>query len=119
MDYIAAARAALEATYDGTCTIKGTQKVKVGGETTQQEVTIVTDESCSVSQTELKTVTQTESKAEIKYNAKLFMAPEIVVPPGSIITAQQYGQTYSLKSSGKPFVYETHQEILAMEDSNA
>ena len=43
---------------------------------------------------------------------KLFMAPEINVKPGSKILVKGVGGVVAYKSSGRPAVYPTHQEIL-------
>ena len=43
---------------------------------------------------------------------EVFLAPEIVVKPGSKLTITQNGVTTDYKSSGIPATYSTHQEIV-------
>jgi hypothetical protein len=43
--------------------------------------------------------------------AKLFLAPEIVVPAGSHVIVTQHGMTREYNLSSIPAVYPTHQEI--------
>lgn len=43
---------------------------------------------------------------------EIFLAPEIVVKPGSKLTITQNGITTDYKSSGIPATYSTHQEIV-------
>ena len=43
---------------------------------------------------------------------KLFLAPELVIPPGSRIEVTQQGRTESYAQSGKAAVYSSHQEIM-------
>jgi hypothetical protein len=43
---------------------------------------------------------------------KLFLAPEIVVKPGSKLKVTQAGRTECYVRSGEPAVYGSHQEIV-------
>lgn len=112
-------REAIEATYDGVCSVFTSSKVKVNGETKLEWLPLIENQICAFSQNKLTTVTQTETKGEISYTAKLFIAPEVSIPPGSKIIVEQYGGIYNLKQTGKPFKYPTHQEILIVEEENA
>ena len=46
---------------------------------------------------------------------KLFLAPEYDIPRGSKIVVEQNGRTNEYVRSGKPAIYETHQEIILEE----
>lgn len=54
-----------------------------------------------------------EIRASIQtQTVKLFLKPEKIIEPGSKITVTQNGVTTDYASSGKPAVYETHQEVI-------
>jgi hypothetical protein len=67
---------------------------------------------CALSQMVLKPTTQTESQNTIDYEAKLFISPDIEVKPGCEIEVFRLGRVTLFKSTGEPFVYASHQEIL-------
>ena len=104
-------RKAIEMLYDGVCTITGTRKVtKANGATGSETVTICTDKPCRLSFGTSKTQTG-DVATETVQDAKLFLAPEIVVPAGSHVVVTQNGVTREYKLSSIPTVYSTHQEI--------
>lgn len=47
----------------------------------------------------------------LRQSAKLFLAPELQVPPGSSVTVYRGGRVFFLGKSGPPAVYDRHQEI--------
>jgi hypothetical protein len=47
-----------------------------------------------------------------KQYIKLFLPPDVDVRPGSRIDVTKAGQTISLKSSTRVFMYPSHQEII-------
>lgn len=111
---VAAARKAIESRYVGSCNIFEYQSVKdsVTKITSQQEVTVLSNQPCRLS---FKTVTSTsdsDGAANITQIVKLFIAPEIIIKPGSKITVTQNGRTTDYENSGKPAVYTHHQEII-------
>ena len=55
--------------------------------------------------------TETGASAVVQI-AKVFLAPEIKVKPGSKLSVTQNGVTTEYKSSGEPAFYSTHQEIV-------
>jgi hypothetical protein len=76
-----------------------------------QEVQVFTDQPCRLS---FKTITGTspaDGAAAVTQIVQLFIAPEIVIRPGSKITVTQNGITVDYQSSGKPAAYTHHQEI--------
>lgn len=118
---VAAERAALEMTYEGLCTIAGIQPVKdpLTKITSQVRVVLLADQPCALSQVALPAAERTDTSANIAYEAKLFIAPEIIIPPGSRVTVLQDGMTFHGEQSGKPFKYPTHQEVLLKEVDRA
>lgn len=115
----AIARAAIEATYTGTCNVYTSSKKKVDGETKIVFSCVLEGQPCALSQTKVTAANQTDINAEVKDTYKLFIAPEFDIPPGSKMTVDQEGMTYKLEQSGKPFKYDTHQEIMLVEESDA
>ena len=108
------ARKAIEAMYEGTCTITEQQKTKNADKTTGfKDVVVLEGQPCRLS---FKTISQTNPSengaAAMTQVTKLFIAPEIQVKAGSKITVTQNGVATEYKNSGKPAVYTTHQEII-------
>lgn len=108
------ARKAIESLYDGKCTIIEHQKVKKEDKSTGfQDVVVHEDIPCRLS---FKTVTNTKptetAASAVTQITKVFLAPEIKVKPGSKMIITQNDVTAEYKSSGKPAVYSTHQEII-------
>jgi hypothetical protein len=50
--------------------------------------------------------------AAMSQAVKLFLAPDIVIKPGSRILVQREGRAYEYRQSGKSAVYSGHQEIM-------
>ena len=108
-----AARKALEATYEGLCTVYEyrdvtDEKTKLSSE---EEVAVIEDQPCKLSFEKLNAVVQTETAAAAAQGIKLFLAPEIMVGSNSKIVVTQNGITNEYSASGVPAVYSTHQEI--------
>jgi hypothetical protein len=108
------ARKAIESLYDGTCTITEHQKVKKENKSTGfQEVPVLKDVPCRLSFKTINNTNSTETGASaVVQIAKVFLAPEIKVKPGSKLSVTQNGVTTEYKSSGEPAFYSTHQEIV-------
>ena len=108
------ARKAVESLYDGKCTITEHQKIKKENKSTGfQDVVVLEDIPCRVSFKTISNTSQTDTGASaVVQVAKVFLAPEIQVKPGSKLTITQKGVTTEYKSSGKPAFYSTHQEIV-------
>ncbi len=109
-----AARRAQESTYEGLCTIieyrsVRDEKTKLSEE---KEVTIIENQPCKLSFEKLNTAAQTETATVISQGIKLFLAPEIQVNSGSKIIVTQNGVTEEYACSGKPAIYQTHQEVM-------
>lgn len=108
------ARAAVEQTYEGRCTIIEyrdvvNEKTKL---TEEKEVVVIRDKPCKLSYEKLDAAVQTDTAANVSQGIKLFIAPEISVNSGSKIVVTQNGITDEYAASGKPAVYSTHQEIV-------
>ena len=111
---VRAARRALEATYDGACTVieyRETEDAKTGL-SGSEEVTVIEDQPCKLSFETLRASDQTETAATVAQGTKLFLAPEVVILAGSKIIVTQSGVTGEYSASGVPAVYATHQEIM-------
>ena len=108
------ARKAIESLYDGKCTITEHQKVKKENKSTAfVDVVVLEDEPCRLSFKTINNTSQTDNAASaVVQITKVFLAPEIQVKPGSKLTITQNNVTTEYKSSGKPAVYSTHQEIV-------
>lgn len=110
-----AARKAIESTYTGVCTIYERRDIR--DEKTKitrknEEVQVVENQPCKLSFEKLTTVVQSEAAAKQIQGAKLFLAPEIKVKPGSKIIVEQNSMKTEYCASGKPAIYPTHAEII-------
>lgn len=108
------ARKVQEETYDGRCTVTEYQKIKDPKTkiTAEKAVTVLEDEPCRLSYSNISAVDQTEAAAKTAQVTKLFLSPDIQIKPGSKITVTQAGITRAYECSGVPAVYPTHQEIV-------
>lgn len=107
-------RQAVEATYDGTCSIYGMGSVKdpITKVTRQEEVLAYPDLPCHLSYSSAAPTAGSDTATTVSQTIKLFLAPEHIIPPGSRIEVTQQGRTESYGQSGKAAVYSSHQEIL-------
>ncbi len=110
----AAAKRAIESTYEGVCTIVERRDVtdSVTKITRKEEVTVIENQPCKLSFESLNAVVQTETAAATSQRTKLFISPEIQVNSGSKITVTQDGVTISYSCSGESAVYHSHAEII-------
>lgn len=108
-----AVRKAIESLYKGECTVKEFKSVTdpITRITTKKEVTVLENQKCRLSYEKIASATQTTAPATIAQSIKLFIAPEIVINPGSKIIVTQHGKTTEFKQSGEPALYTNHQEI--------
>lgn len=107
-------REVIEATYDGTCSIYMKEPVRNPdtGVTSSEEICAVRDQPCHISFSGTGVAVGTNTITNVTQTIKLFLAPEVVIPPGSKINVTQHGRTESYGHSGKAAVYSSHQEIL-------
>lgn len=108
------ARKAIESLYDGRCTITEHQKIQKENKSTGfQEVVVLENEPCRLSFKTITNTNQTDTAASaVVQIITVFLSPEIQVKPGSKLTITQNNVTTEYKSSGKPAIYSTHQEIV-------
>ena len=109
----AAARKAIESTYDGTVDVREYQKVTddVTKLTTHKEVVVWEQLPCRLSFERIQSAEQSATISSISQSTKLFIAPDLTIKPGSKLTVTQAGVTCDYTNSGVPAVYDTHQEI--------
>jgi hypothetical protein len=105
-------RAVIETLYEDRATISRhvPSKDPTTKETKLVPETVYTDQPCRISQTSLASNSQTEAQNDIRYESKLFIAPEIVIRQGDVLEVTGRGMTRSY-TAGEPFLYSTHQEI--------
>ena len=106
-------REAVEAVFDGTCRIYGMRSVKDPETrvTGQEEVLVQGDIPCRLSCSNAPAAAGNGQVTAVAQTIKLFLAPEIMVDPGSKIVVTQNGRMDCYARSGKPAVYPSHQEI--------
>lgn len=106
-------RKAIEKMYIGTCTITEHQKVKKDNKSTGfQDVIVLENQPCKLSFSSITSTSQTETAAMVVQTAKVLIAPEIQIKPGSKLTITQNGVITEYKNSGEPALFDTHQEII-------
>lgn len=107
------AKKAIESMYDSKCSITEYQKVKKENKSTGfVEVVVLENQPCRMSFQTITTTKPGDSASSLVQIAKVFLAPEIVVKPGSKLTITRNGVSTDYKNSGKPAIYNTHQEIV-------
>lgn len=109
-----AVRKAIESQYKGLCTVKTWESVKdpITKITTQKEVMKFENKACKLSYEKQTTSSSTGGPAVISQTTKLFIAPELDIPPGSKIIVTQHGKTTEFTRSGESARYTNHQEIM-------
>jgi len=106
-------RKAIEKLYRDTCTIVEYRTYKKSNKSTgQKEFTVLQDQPCKLSFSTVSSNTETASAEMVTQVVKLFIAPEIVIKPGSKIIVEHEGRTTAYKNSGQPGVYPSHQEVV-------
>lgn len=111
-------RKPIQGLYEDKMDLINYEKVRdpVTGINKYEEKTLLSDVPCRIS---YKTIKQSESN-DSTYNSssqiiKLFIAPEIDIPPGSKVVINRNGAILSFKRSGMPAIYHTHKEIVLEE----
>lgn len=107
------AKKAIQSLWTGVCNIFGFKDTEDKyGATSHVEVMLFENLPCRLSFKNISQTSQTESFAVSSQVVKLFIAPEVYVPPGSVIEVTQNGVTRKYKHSGISAVYTNHQEIV-------
>lgn len=81
-------------------------------QTTQKEVPVVVDEPCRVSYNREQATDIRSGAAVTSQSVTLFLRPDLVVNPGSVIEVTQNGRTVKYKGSSTTALYTNHQEII-------
>ncbi len=113
VDELKQAREAIQSIWTGICNIFWFKNSKNKYGTVVSEVKeLYKNIPCRLSFKNISQTEQTESVAKTSQIVKLFIAPEVYVPPGSVIEVTQNGVTRKYKHSGISAVYTNHQEII-------
>lgn len=113
VDELKQAREAIQSMWTGICNIFGFKNSKNKYGTVVSEVKeLYKNIPCRLSFKNISQTEQTESAAKTSQVVKLFIAPEVYVPPGSIVEVTQNGVTRKYKHSGISAVYTNHKEII-------
>lgn len=111
---VAIKRRAVERLYRDTATISTEVQSTpdpVTGRIVNQTVT-TGPYSCRLSYKNFPEAKQGDGIAEFMQTITLFIAPELVIKAGSVITVTHEGRTLEFTASGVPAVYSDHQEIV-------
>ena len=113
VDELKQARESIQSMWTGICNIFGFKNSKNKYGTVVSEVKeLYKNIPCRLSFKNISQTEQTESVDKTSQVVKLFIAPEVYVPPGSIVEVIQNGVTRKYKHSGISAVYTNHQEII-------
>ena len=89
-------------------------------QTTQELVPVLENEPCRLSYDREQATNIQSGAAVVSQSITLFIRPDLVIKPGSVIEITQNGVTEKYEGSGKPAVYSNHQEIvLKLYEGNA
>lgn len=111
------ARRIAETQYEDTCTVteRTTQRNKINKRTELVETQPLIDQPCKLTFKETTLVESKESSttSSVVQEILLFISPDVSIKPGSRIEiTRKNGAVEVYKNSGKPQVYDTHQEIV-------
>lgn len=112
MTEIERVREIIESQYDSECDVIELKSKVVNNLTKTIEETVLNKQKCRISFEDIYVNTETDTESKKNQKIKLFIAPEILIKPGSKIVVTGRGRTTTYKNSGEPAVYETHQEIM-------
>jgi len=104
-------RKAIERMYTDRATIsREIESESPSGETKLTQAAVFEDQPCRISQKALSQNTQSEAQNDVRYETKLFIAPELDIRQGDSIDIVR-GSVMLHYTAGEPFPYTTHQEI--------
>jgi hypothetical protein len=97
----------------GTATISEYQEVTDPNtfQTTTKLVPVIQDEPCRLSYSALPITDIETGLPQVKQETTLFIRPDIIINPGSVIEITQRGRTNKYKQTAEPAIYTNHQEI--------
>ena len=104
----------LSVLWTGRCTIYEYQTTTDPDtfQSVQKEVAVLEDEPCRLSYNHEQATNISNGAAVVSQSITLFIRPDLVIKPGSIIEITQNGVTEKYKGSGQPAVYSNHQQII-------
>lgn len=108
-------RKVLEQTYDDVCRVYGLQSVKdpQSKVTQRKEAVLLENIPCHISFSSDASVGKSATASPVTQTIKLFLSPEVLIPPGSRIeVVRRQGNAESYAQSGQAAVYSSHQEIV-------
>lgn len=98
--------------FDGVCSIWSMEQEKdADGIWRQKEVLTAADVPCHLSFISAGAAQNDGKGSRVRAAAKLFIAPELTVKPGSKVCVRQQQREYCLICSSLAVVYRWHQEI--------
>ena len=111
------ARKIAETQYEDTCIVteRISQRNETNKRTEQVENQTLIDQPCKLTYKETTLVESKESSttSSVVQEILLFISPDVSIKPGSKIEITRKNGTVEVyKNSGKPQVYDTHQEIV-------
>lgn len=98
----------------GKCTIYEYQTVTnpVTHQSVQGLVAVLVNEPCRLSYNYEQSTNIQSGSAVVSQSITLFIRPDLIIKPGSVIDVTQHGRTTRFKGAGKPAVYTNHQELI-------
>ena len=107
------AKEAIMSMWTGLCSVFEFKEITDKyGKTRHKLIKISENIPCRLSFKNINSAEQTEMQAKTSQIIKLFVAPEVYIPPGSIIGVTQNNITRKYKNSGVSALYTNHQEII-------
>lgn len=108
-------RAALETTYEDVAEVRRTVEVAEGSITeTVPDAVIYGSIACALSAGS-DSSHQTGAQNSLRYDAKIFCAPELDIRAGDDVRVRRFGRERRFSVVGVPFLYATHQEVKVRE----
>lgn len=100
--------------WTGKCTIYEYEDTTdpITFQTTQEEIAVLVDEPCRLSYNHEQATNIRSGAAVVSQSITLFIRPDLVINPGSVIEVTQNGVTEKYKGSGQPAIYSNHQQII-------
>jgi len=95
------------------CTVYTKKEVvsQINKRTTFTDEVFLSNVPCKLSFESLSTTNQADNAATIVQKAKLFLSPDVAIPPGSKISVNRNGLVIDYEQSGEPGIFNNHQEI--------
>lgn len=105
-------RAAIESLYEDTMWIRRFEEYLEYGVTRHREMPEEGPFPCRVSFSYgLRPGEDRDGLTTLSHDVKVFCAPEIEIPEGSVVRIERAGRTLTYRASGTPAVYHTHIEV--------